>query len=104
MVAIAEGWEPREPAARNLSERFAQDIVDTLREAEGSDEQGDEGVPDIEKLTKALEAARDMMEEKPEGWDVRIVGRIREDGALVVSTGIATSARQSRSRGSAQLG
>jgi len=100
MVAIAEGWAPREPAARTLSERIAQDMVDSLREAEGSDEQDDEGISDIEKLTKALTAARGMMPKKPEGWDVRIVGRIREDGSLVVTTGIATSARRRPSPGS----
>lgn len=97
MVAMAEGWEPREPAARTLSERISQDMVDALRAAEGSDEQEDEDIPDVEKLTKALTAARSMIQEKPEGWDVRIVGRLREDGSLVVTTGIATSGRPSRS-------
>ncbi len=104
MVAIAEGWEPREPAARTLAERIAQDMVDALREAEGSDEEEDEGISDIDKLTEALTAARAMMREKPEGWDVRIVGRIREDGSLVVTTGIATSARRSRSPKSPEPG
>ena len=95
MVAMAEGWEPREPAARTLAERIAQDLVDALREAERTDEQEDEGLSDIEKLTKALTDARAMVGKRPEGWDVRIVGRIREDGSLVVTTGIATSAHRS---------
>ncbi len=104
MVAIVEGWEPREPAARTLSERIAQDLVDALREAEDSDGEEDEGLSDVEKLGRALTEAREMMREKPEGWDVRIVGRMREDGSLAVTTGIATSAHPSRSPGSTRAG
>ncbi len=101
-VATAEGWEPREPAARTLSERIAQDMVDALREAERTDEQEDEGLSDMEKLSTALTDAHAMMGEKPEGWDVRIVGRIRENGSLVVTTGIATSAHRSPAPESAE--
>ena len=67
MVAMGEGWEPREPAASTLAERIAQDMVDALREAERSDALEDEGLSDFEKLTKALTDARDMMGKKPEG-------------------------------------
>ncbi len=97
MVAMAEEWEPRDPAARTFSERMAQDMVDALREAEGLVERQAEGIADLEKLGEALTAARAMRGDQPEGWDVRIVGLIRSDGSLVVTTGAVTSLSQERS-------
>lgn len=97
MVAIAEEWEPREAAARAFSERMGQEMVDALREAEGSGERQAEGARDLEKLEEALTAARAMRRDQPEGWDVRIVGLIRGDGSLVVTTGPVTSLSRQRS-------
>ncbi len=97
LVAMAEGWEPHEPAARTISERIGQNMVDALREAEGYDEREDELIPDLEKLEKALAAARAMTHNQMEGWDVRIVGVIRSDGSLVVTAGPVTSLSALRS-------
>lgn len=94
MVAMAEGWKPREDVARILSERIGQDMVDAVREGDGAGGTDAEGIPDEEKLQQALAEARDMEKERPEGWDVRIVGRIGEDGSLVVTTGLVTSVAQ----------
>jgi len=96
MVALAEGWEPREPAALTFSERVGQDMVDALREVGPPDEPEAEGVPDLEKLKEALAAARAVAGNQPEGWDARIVGLIRSDGSLVVTTGPVTSLSQVR--------
>ena len=91
MVAMAEGWEPRQPAARTFSERIGQEMVDALREVERPGEPEPETASDLEKLGEALTAAKAMMPDQPEGWDVRIVGVIRSDGSLVVSAGPVTS-------------
>ena len=97
IVAMAEGWEPPETAARTFSERLGQDMVDALREVEGPDEHEAEDIPDLEKLKEALVAARAIATNQPEGWDARIVGLMRSDGSLVVTTGPVTSLAQVRS-------
>lgn len=97
IVAMAEAWEPREPAARTFTERLGQDMVDALREVEGPDEREGEDIPDLERLKDALAAARAMATDQPEGWDARIVGLIRSDGSLVVTAGPVTSLAQVRS-------
>jgi hypothetical protein len=96
MVAMAEEWEPRDAAARAFSERMGQEMVDALSEAEGFDDRQAEGVPDLQKLEEALAAAQAMRRDQPEGWDVRIVGLIRDDGSLVVTTGPVTSLSRQR--------
>jgi len=96
MVATAERWEPHGPAARILSERIAQDMVDALREAEASEDLEDAKISDMEKLGAALTAARDMMRTRPEGWHARIVGRITDAGSLVITTGLVTSVSRGR--------
>jgi hypothetical protein len=97
IVAMAEGWEPRETAAHTFAERLGQDMVDALREVEGPDEHEGGDIPDLDKLKEALAAARAMATDQLEGWDARVVGLIRSDGSLVVTAGPVTSLAQVRS-------